>query len=576
MPGLWSPVENQPFGNMPPNTNKMRFFKCILYTCYYLGHSSYPHQLEKNETMNSTISRRDFLYQGAILGASTLLMPQAVHALSGSFPIADTIYGRVRGMNVSGIKTFRGIRYGASTAGPNRFMPPVKPKKWNGIVDTMAYGSASPQKPGNPTQEYTQAVNWDAHVKSGIGEDCLVLNVWTPAIKDGMKRPVLFYIHGGGFSTGSGGYPFDGDPMARLADVVVVTVNHRLGPLGYLNLDQLGWPSNYRYAGVAGMMDLVAALEWVRDNIYNFGGDPENVMVFGQSGGGAKTSLLMAMPSAKGLFHRAAVQSGSMLKASTKDEGEAKAAKLIKELGLEKRKPDEIQRMDWSAIIDAGANTNFQPSVDGEVIPHHPFDPKAPEESALVPLLVGYTLEEVTFLEGGENVDSEETLAAWITEKYKERAEVIRETYSRVFPNATPFQVRARIATDEWIRMRTTRMAERKAAQGKAPVYMYLVEWPSPSFAGKFGAVHGVDLGLALADPRIPVEGNTPGARKMAKIMGSAFAAFAMTGDPNCKQVPQWPGYNADSRSVMILNEECRVENDPTSEIRLLWEAFET
>jgi para-nitrobenzyl esterase len=525
--------------------------------------------------MKLHINRRDFIRQSSLLGMTALVMPWRTFGLANTFPVADTIYGKVRGMDVAGIKTFRGVRYGESTADSNRFMPPVKPKKWNGVVDALGYGPASPQKPGDPTNDYTQAVNWDAHVKIGVSEDCLVLNIWTPGLKDGGNRPVMFYIHGGGFTSGSGGFPFDGDPMARLGDVVVITVNHRLGPFGYLDLDQAGWPSKYKYAGVAGMMDLVAALEWVRDNITNFGGNPNNVMIYGQSGGGAKTSILMAMPSARGLFHRAAIQSGSALKAGTKVDGKVSASKLVKELGIGSSKADDIQKIHWSHIIDAEANNNFHPSVDGEIIPHHPFDPKAPEESASVPLVVGYTLEDAAFFGGGEKVTDQETLKSWVHGNYKENAESILKAYPRVYPNASPIQLRSRIATDAWIRMRATRMAERKSAQGGAPVYMYLLEWPSPSFEGKFGAVHGVDLGLVLADPRIPIEGNTPAARKMANIVGSSFAAFAKTGDPNCTQLPSWPRYDSQTRSVMIFNQECRVDNDPTQELRLLWEKFD-
>ena len=210
------------------------------------------------------ISRRRFLRQSSILGtaaASGLLLPMSSYAaMADGFPVVDTVYGKVRGMDVSGIMTFRGIRYGASTAGPNRFMPPVKPARWKGIYDAFAYGAAAPQMPVDPTDGYVQSVDWDAHVKSGISEDCLFLNVWTPGVNDNGGRPVFFYIHGGGFTDGSGGITFDGDPLARMGNAVVVTVNHRLGPFGYLDLGQVGGSSKFANAGVAGMLDLVAAL----------------------------------------------------------------------------------------------------------------------------------------------------------------------------------------------------------------------------------------------------------------------------------------------------------------------------
>jgi len=521
--------------------------------------------------MTSILNRREFVRQSTFLGLSGLLLPHRVWGAQEMFPIAQTTYGQVRGMDVAGIKTFRGIHYGASTAGSNRFMPPRKPKPWKGVRDAMAYGPAAPQTPGNPTDPYTEAVMWDAHAKPGLSEDCLVLNVWTPGLADGGKRPVMFYIHGGGFSSGSGGYPFDGDPLARLGDVVVVTVNERLGPLGYLDLHAIGWPEEFRYAGVAGMMDLVAGLEWVRDNAESFGGDPGNVMIFGQSGGGAKTSLLMGMPVAKGLFHRAGVQSGARLRAGSPEQAAEAASRLVAELGVSADKPHEIQKIDWETIIEAKANSGFGPTLQSEVIPHNPFDPAAPQESRDVPLLVGYAREDSGY-RGPTGDVSEEDLEAWVRKAHAANAEEILDLYRRVYPDATPYQVLARIETDPGTRRNAEMMAERKADQGGAPVYMYLVEWPSPAFEGRFGAVHGTDLGLAFDDPRIPIDGNTPGARKMARIVGSCFATFARTGNPNCDLVPPWPAYDRTSRATMIYDQECRVENDPTGVLRSFWE----
>jgi len=386
----------------------------------------------------------------------------------------------------------------------------------------------------------------------------------------------MFYIHGGGFTSGSGGFPFDGDPMARQEDVVVVTINHRLGPLGYLNLHEIGWPDEFRYASVVGMMDLVAGLEWVQNNIENFGGDPGNVMIYGQSGGGGKTTHLMAMPTAKGLFHRAAIQSGARIGIERGVQQSAESAsRLVEELSLSPDRPEEIQNVDWAAIIDAEANSGFGPTLQEEVIPREPFDPLAPEESRDVPLLVGYTREDSGY-QGPTGDMTMEDVQAWVEDGYGAATGEILDLYTRVYPNAAPYQIRARIATDSGRRRRAELMAERKADQAGAPVFMYLVEWPSPSFEGRFGAVHGVDLGLALADPRIPIHGNTPAARKMAKTMGASFAAFARNGDPNNDMVPEWPAFDRTSRATMILDEECRLENDPTPALREYWEGTET
>ncbi len=524
----------------------------------------------------SRITRRRFLKQSSLLGAAataSVLFPWSAYpAMADGFPVADTVYGKVRGMDVAGIKTFRGIRYGANTAGANRFMPPVKPKKWIDVYDAFAYGPASPQTPGDPRDEYTQAVNWDAHVKSGISEDCLVLNVWTPALKDGGNRPVFFYIHGGGFTSGSGGYPFDGDPLARLGNAVVVTVNHRLGPMGFLDLGQLGGSPKFATSCAVGMLDLVAALEWVRDNITNFGGDPGNVMIFGQSGGGSKVSTLMVMPLAKGLFHRAGVQSGSTITLGPRERGVEQASQLLTELGISKNKLEDLQNVPWSTIIEAQANRGFGPVVDGTIIPKNPFDPAAPEISVDVPLIVGYLREDsgIRTLAASELTD--DALQKWIQDTYRDNATLVLSTYRKVYPNATPFQIQSRIRTDSSTRRRATTMVERKSAQNKGNAYLYVMEWASPSFEGRFGAVHGTDLGLVFGDPRDPIDGNTVEARKMAEIVGSAFVAFSKTGNPNCNKVPNWPAYNIESRATMIFDTESRMENDPTKELRLLWE----
>jgi len=299
-------------------------------------------------------SRRDFLKSSALTiaaaGVTSLAsqvqaqtapaQPPARSALGGGatgnvFVETDTVYGKVQGIQNTGIKEFKGIPYGAPTGGRNRFMPPKKPVAWKGVRECFAHGQVSPQPPTDLRSDYGMMIHWDYH-PGGMGEDCLNLNIWTPGLKDGAKRPVLVSFHGGGFTTGSGNaIGYDGAQLARFGDVVVVTVNHRLGTLGYTQLVDLGAPAEFAYAGCAGIMDLTASLEWVRDNIASFGGNPGNIMIFGQSGGGAKTSAMLATPAAKGLFHRAAVQSGSMLKFVPKDRATQGAEALLKQLGLQ-------------------------------------------------------------------------------------------------------------------------------------------------------------------------------------------------------------------------------------------------
>jgi para-nitrobenzyl esterase len=529
-------------------------------------------------TKKTGVSRRNFLKQTSFLSMAAMtsfMLPwKSIASMVGVFPVVDTIYGKVRGMDTAGIMTFRGIRYGESTAGKNRFMPPVKPRKWDDVYEAFAYGPAAPQTPIDPTDPYGQSVLWDNHVKAGISEDCLMLNVWTPGLNDGGNRPVFFYIHGGGFNNGSGGYPFDGDQLARMGDVVVVTVNHRLGPFGYMDLGGIEGSSKFEYAGVAGMMDLVAALEWVNENITAFGGNPDNVTIMGQSGGGSKVSTLMVMPSAKGLFHKAVVSSGSTLALGARERNTNQAKQMVEELKINPSKLEDIQKVPWSNILEAEANRSFSPVVDGKIIPSNPFDPVAPEVSADVPLIVGYNREDASYRNDTDTPLTEDGLKEWTQNIYRDNADKILTTYKKVYPNATPFQIQARISTDSRLRKNATAQVECKSALKRGNAYLYLMEWASPAFEGRFESCHGVELGLILGNPRIPIAGNTAEARKLAEIIGSSIIAFGKTGNPNCDKVPNWPAYTKDSRSTMIFNTECRMENDPTSELRLLWDSL--
>src|ERR1700689_1593688 len=338
-------------------------------------------------------SRRDFLKSSALTiaaaGVTSLAsqvqaqtapaQPPARSALGGGatgnvFVETDTVYGKVQGIQNTGIKEFKGIPYGAPTGGRNRFMPPKKPVAWKGVRECFAHGQISPQPPTDLRSDYGMMIHWDCH-PGGMGEDCLNLNIWTPGLKDGAKRPVLVSFHGGGFTTGSGNaMGYDGAQLARFGDVVVVTVNHRLATFGYTHLADLGAPPEFGFAGVAGIMDLTASLEWVRDNIENFGGNPHNVMIFGQSGGGAKTSTILATPAAKGLFHRAAVQSGSLLKLTPKDRATQLAEGLLKQLNIPKNRIADIQKVSWQQILEAqvAANAAASPVMDGKYLTHDP------------------------------------------------------------------------------------------------------------------------------------------------------------------------------------------------------------
>jgi para-nitrobenzyl esterase len=545
---------------------------------------------------NQLTTRRDFLKSSSltlsVAGAataaaasaavSTLLSSAApaqeaaaVRPLGGSatgkiFVETATTYGRVQGIQTTGIKEFKGIPYGAPTGGRNRFMPPKKPARWKGVRECFAHGQISPQALTDLRSDYGIMIHWD-YQPGGMGEDCLNLNVWTPGLKDGAKRPVLVSFHGGGFTTGSGNaIGYDGAQLARFGDVVVVTVNHRLAALGYTQLADLGAPAEFAYAGVAGIMDLTASLEWVRDNIENFGGNPNNVMIFGQSGGGAKTTSMLATPAAKGLFHRAAVQSGSMLKFVSRDRATTGTEALLKQLEIPKSRIADLQKISWQQLLEAqvaaGAGVGAGPVLDGKYLTHDPFDPSAPPESADIPLIVSTTLEDAAL--GLSNFTlSEAELNGVIDKRFNNKGAEILALYRKYYPEKSPFLIQAMMFTDGGFRRSAIKQAELKAAQGKGAIYLYQWEWPTPAFGGRYGAVHGLDVSGSFREAR---EGNDM--TRVANQLSSSWVAFAKTGNPNNSSVPPWAVFDATTRATMVFGTPTQLENDPRSEIRSFWE----
>ena len=530
------------------------------------------------------MNRRSFvaLAAGCAVAPTTRAQSQAAPRPSPAAGEANQLFwtvatssGRVQGIANTGIKEFKGIPYGAPTGGKNRFLPPKKPAAWGGVRECFGPGPICPQTLTNLGSDYGMLIQWDQQ-PGAMSEDCLSLNVWTPSVNDSQKRAVMVSFHGGGFTTGSGNTAgYDGAQLARFGDVVVVTVNHRLGSFGYLHLADLGAPSEFGYAGVAGMMDLVASLEWVRDNIERFGGDPQKVMVFGQSGGGSKTSTLLAMPSAKGLFQRAGVQSGSTIRSATREEAAKTAEALLAKLGITKGNIAKIQKVSWQEILEAqtvlGTGVSFSPVVDGTVLPHHPFDPTAPAESAAVPMIISTTLEDAAL--GLTNFNLNEVdLKRMMTEKFGPKAEPMLAFYRSRYPNKSPFLIQAQIATDAGSRQSAILQAERKSALEKAPAYMYLWAFESPGFDGKFGAVHGTDVSASFYNYRDGIGG--AGSRQQRALwdqFAAAWVSFAISGNPNNPKIPKWPAYDAVSRATMIFDTQIRVENDPRSEIRKFW-----
>jgi para-nitrobenzyl esterase len=411
-----------------------------------------------------------------------------------------------------------------------------------------------------------------------MGEDCLHLNIWTPGLRDGARRPVMFCIHGGGFAISSGNASlYDGAELARTGDVVVVSVTHRLGAFGYLDLADLGAPEEFGAAGLAGILDLVAALEWVRDNIENFGGDPRCVMVFGQSGGGWKTSVLLAMPAARGLIHRAAVQSGSLLRVQTRDEAARHARELIQLLGLTPQAITRIADLPWQHILAAQARLGahlFMPVLDGAHLPRHPCDPAAPIESADIPLIISTTLDDASLFFDNFALD-EAGLGSWLQARHGDMAGELHRLYRSRWPRKTPFLLQAQIITDSGFRRFANSHAERKAAQRRAAVYCYRWDWVSPALGGLYGAAHASDVAASLGNGREALLGGGVGAAmELTHALSGAWLAFARHGDPNNPRTPRWPAYALPTRSTLILDERLRIENDPDADLRVLWEAL--
>ena len=485
--------------------------------------------------------------------------------------------GKLRGASENGIHSFKGIPYGASTSGTQRFLAPAPPPNWTGIEDALEFGLRSPQR-----AEKIRAANAWIRDTRPVSEDCLRLNVFTPGLNDGARRPVMVYLHGGGYDRGaSSAAGLDGSILARTGNVVVVTLNHRLGVFGFCHLGDLD--PRFPDAGNAGMLDIVAALRWVRDHAQTFGGDAGNVTIFGQSGGASKVAVCMTMPAAKGLFHKAIMQSSSShLRLATVENATAAVARLLAQAGLDRTQTGALQHLSadellaayTGAVASANGNDSFRPVVDGATVPHHPFDPAAPD-IAHMPLMIGSCETEKSFYditadpltlplddeqlirEIAHFVGIDAALAREVTADYRARR-----------PAASGRELFNVIGSDHQYRRNAIEVANRRAQRGSAPTYLYEFTWKTPVLGGMLKTPHTMCLPFVFGTTDIAKDfvGSGPEQAALTKAVMGAWIAFAHVGNPNHADLPTWTPYDASTRPTMIFDNDCRLEHNPKAE----------
>jgi para-nitrobenzyl esterase len=478
----------------------------------------------------------------------------------------STSFGKVSGLNEDSVFSFKGIPY----ARAERFMPPQDPDRWEGVRECVAFGPVA-----------KQVVPWIADSLMNEKE-LFSVNVWTRGLADGKKRPVMLWLHGGGFHVGSSSDPMtDGKALAKKGDVVVVSVNHRLNILGFLDLS--GVDTKYAQSANVGMLDVVKALEWVRDNIKNFGGDPSNVTIFGESGGGGKVGTLMCMPSAKGLFHKAIIQSGTLINIMTKEKSQALGLAVLNNLGLSTNDVHKLDTLSYHTLLKAGNEAielingrripgsptmfGFAPSADGTVLLQQPFTPGFASISGEIPVLIGTTLNELIRTSYGERDLTSEQAKDRLRKIYNNRTDRFVKLFAQAYPDFTPQDL---LSIDTVFRPFTIRTADSWSAQSNAPVYSYFLSWKSPVDSSSRGSFHGLDVPLAFdnVDLRSDWTGTTSESYDIADKMSSAWLNFAKTGNPNVvDKLPEWPPYTASNGATMIFDRACIIRQHHDREL---------
>jgi para-nitrobenzyl esterase len=533
---------------------------------------------------------------GITLGGSTLSMascasPSAkkeeedgqILFIGDNIALADTQFGKVKGYVLRGISTFLGIPYGADTSGTNRFMPPQKPAPWTTVYPAVWWGNSAPQnmekKYANSYASFADHWNYD-----DVSEDCLRINVWTPAINDGKKRPVMVWLHGGGFNAGNGieqdGY--GGENLSRKGDIVFCSLNHRLGALGFTNLAAVGG-EKFAASGNVGMLDIIAALEWVRDNISNFGGDPGNVTIMGQSGGGAKVTTITAMPTAKGLFHKAVVLSGAGVKSGEKEYSGKLGSYVIKEAGLKPGEIDKLQLIPWNEYniiankaaarlneemgpATSGMRRGFSPVVDGVFLPQHPYFPEAAPTAAEVPMIICTTFNEQSPSRTDASLETItlDGVKEKLKDRFKEKTAEIVDGYAKAFPDKKPVEIWSMVVSN---RQSAITLANAKSKQ-PASVFLAWFGWQPPLFDNRMRAFHCSDICFWYSNTDLMLTHTGGGARprKLSEKMSSSLLQFMKTGDPNGGGLPQWPKYSTENGETMVLDDVPEVKNRPDRE----------